>query len=300
MTLLTESAGLKGRRAIIVGGGAGVGRAVTLRLAAEGVDIAACDWKADALAATMAEVSGMGRRAFSATVDVLDAAAMDAFFGDVEREFESVDILVNVAGGTRRRAFTDSTRALMERDIRLNYGYALDAILHTIPMMRRSGRGGSIISFTTIEADRGAPGFSVYAGAKAALRNFSRSLAAELALERIRVNVIQPDATPSETSHNSLGEKVLEELAQLPPETVAALTKMQVPMGEAPPAEALADGVLYLASDLARYVTGISLPVDAGTSGAMGFVHWPFGDGMLPVPLAGTLSRLFAKDKPAW
>jgi len=300
MALLTQGAGLAGKRAIVVGGGDGVGRAVTLALAAEGVDIAVCDWKEDALAATVRDASAMGRRVFSSVVDVLDVQQTDNFFASVDREFENVQILVNVPGGAKRRAFTSSTRALMERDIRLNYGYALDAILHTIPMIRRGGQGGSIISFTTIEADRGAPGFSVYAGAKAGLRNFSRSLAAELALERIRVNVIAPDATPSETNSNALGEKALGQLAQLPLESVQALTKMQVPMGEAPPAEALANGVVFLASDLSEYITGISLPIDAGTSGAMGFVNWPFGDGMLPVPLHGTLSRLFAHDKPTW
>jgi NAD(P)-dependent dehydrogenase (short-subunit alcohol dehydrogenase family) len=300
MARLTDGAGLAGKRAIIVGGGDGVGRAVTLALAAAGVDIAVCDWKPEALAKTTAEAEAMGRTMLSASLDVLDPAALHRFIDAVDRAFDDVQILVNIAGGTRRRRFLDSTAELVERDMRLNFGYAVDTILRTIPMIQRGGQGGSIINFTTIEAERGAPGFSIYAGAKAALRNFSRSLAAELAPEHIRVNLIQPDSTPSETSHNSLGEQVLAELAKLPPETVAALTRMQVPMGEAPPAEALADAVLFLASDRSRYVTGISLPVDAGTSGAMGFVHWPFGDGMLPVPLAGTLSRLFAVDKPRW
>ena len=300
MAFLTGNAGLAGKTAIIVGGADGVGRAVTLGLAAEGVDIAVCDWKEDVLAVTAREVSAMGRKVFSAPVDVLDAPRMKAFFEDVDGEFESVQILVNVAGGTQRRAFTDSTPALVERDIRLNFSYAVDAILYTLPMIRRGKQGGSIINFTTIEADRGAPGFSVYAGAKAALRNFTRSLAAELAIERIRANAIAPDATPSETSHNALGQQALAELAKLPAETVQALTKMQVPMGEAPPAEELSKAVVFLASDLSKYITGISLPVDAGTSGAMGFVNWPFGDGLLPVPLAGTLSRLFAQDKPSW
>jgi len=300
MARLTDGAGLAGKRAIIVGGGDGVGRAVTLALAAAGIDIAVCDWKPEALAKTTAEAEAMGRTMLSASLDVLDPAALHRFIDAVDRAFDDVQILVNIAGGTRRRRFLDSTAELVERDMRLNFGYAVDTILRTIPMIQRGGQGGSIINFTTIEAERGAPGFSIYAGAKAALRNFSRSLAAELASEHIRVNLIQPDSTPSETSHNSLGEQVLAELAKLPPETVAALTRMQVPMGEAPPAEALADAVLFLASDRSRYVTGISLPVDAGTSGAMGFVHWPFGDGMLPVPLAGTLSRLFAVDKPRW
>jgi len=300
MAFLTDEAGLAGKRAIVIGGGDGVGRAVTLGLAAEGADIAVCDWKADALAETERQVSAMGRTAFSAVVDVLDAPRLDAFLGDVDRSFEDVQILVNVAGGTRRRDFTTSTPDLIARDMRLNYGYAIDAVLRTIPMIRRGGRGGSIISFTTIEADRGAPGFSVYAGAKAALRNFTRSLSAELAPERIRVNVVQPDSTPSETSHNSLGEAVLAELSRLPPETLQALTRMQVPMREAPPAEELSKAVVFLASDLSKFITGISLPVDGGTYAAMGFVNWPFGDGPLPVPLAGTLSRLFARDTPSW
>jgi len=300
MASLTDQAGLSGKRVVLLGGGDGVGRAVTLAFAAAGADIAVCDWKPEALAATVREAETMGRKVVSDTVDVLDATALNGFLDRVDEAFASVDVLVNIAGGTRRRSFLDSTPELIERDMRLNFGYAVDAILRIVPMMRRGGQGGSIVSFTTIEAIRGAPGFSIYAGAKAALRNFSRSLAAELAGEHIRVNLVQPDSTPSETNFNSLGEAVLAELAKLPAETLAALTRMQVPMGVAPPAEALADAVLFLASERSRYITGISLPVDAGTSGAMGFVHWPFGDGMLPVPLAGTLTRLFADEEPRW
>jgi NAD(P)-dependent dehydrogenase (short-subunit alcohol dehydrogenase family) len=300
MTVLTGHATLAGRRAVIVGGGDGVGRAVTLALADEGMDIAVCDKNEKALADTVNDVSARGRQVFSAVVDVLNSTELKSFFNDVDRTFQSVEVLVNLAGGTRRRAFTASTPELIARDMRLNYGYVLDAILYAIPLIRRGKQGGSIISFTTIEADRGAPGFSVYAGAKAALRNFTRSLAAELAVERIRVNVIAPDSTPSETSSNCLGEDDLQKLARLPQETLEAMTKMQVPMQEAPPATELANAVVFLASDISKFITGINLPVDGGTSAAMGFVNWPFGDGPLPVPLSGTLTRLFASDRPSW
>ncbi|HZV08167.1 MAG TPA: SDR family oxidoreductase, partial [Novosphingobium sp.] len=69
--------------------------------------------------------------------------------------------------------------------------------------------------------------------------------------------------------------------------------EMYIPRGEAPPIEALADAVLFLASDLSRFVSGTTLHVDGGTMAAAGFLDWPFGDGFVPTPLAGTLGRLY-------
>jgi NAD(P)-dependent dehydrogenase (short-subunit alcohol dehydrogenase family) len=110
----------------------------------------------------------------------MDPASLDAFWDQVEAGFERVDILVNVPGGVARSLFEHTTRESHAENIRYNYGYHIDSCQRAIPLMRKSGAGGSIVNFTTIEAHRGAATFAVYAGAKAALTNFSRALAVEL------------------------------------------------------------------------------------------------------------------------
>jgi NAD(P)-dependent dehydrogenase (short-subunit alcohol dehydrogenase family) len=108
---------------------------------------------------------------------VTDPQTLDAFFDRVEGEIGRADILVNVAGGVRRSPFEQTNRTDHARDIRLNFGYAIDSCQRAIPLPRKSGNGGSSINFTTIEAHRGAATFAVYAGAKAAKTNFNRALA---------------------------------------------------------------------------------------------------------------------------
>jgi NAD(P)-dependent dehydrogenase (short-subunit alcohol dehydrogenase family) len=191
--------------------------------------------------------------------------------------------------------FVDTTREQNASDIRLNYGYVIDSIRRAIPLIRRGGRGGSIINFTTIEAHRGAASYAVYAGAKAATTNFSRAMAVELGADKIRVNLIAPDTSPGLASFASLSAQDVAGLAAFGPGAFAEALKLYVPLKEQPPVEDLVNGVLFLASDLSKSITGQTLHIDGGTSAAMGFIDWPFGDGFMPIPLGGTLARLFPR-----
>jgi NAD(P)-dependent dehydrogenase (short-subunit alcohol dehydrogenase family) len=293
---LVERANLAGKRAIVVGGGAGVGRAVSLALAEEGVDLAICDWQADFLAETCSAVKELGRQVVSATTDVRDRQALSEFYDMVEREWSTAQILVNIPGGVRRSPFMETSAEQHDNEIRLNYGYVIDSVQRAVPLIRRGGGGGSIVNFTTIEAGRGAAGFAVYGGAKAAVYNFSRCLAVELAVERIRVNVIAPDTTPSMTSRNALDPSIGAQMDALPEHVLQAGRHMTIPMAARPMERDLADAVVFLASDLSAFITGVSLPVDAGTYAASGFIRWPFGDGYMPSPKAATLRKLFLDE----
>jgi NAD(P)-dependent dehydrogenase (short-subunit alcohol dehydrogenase family) len=159
--------------------------------------------------------------------------------------------------------------------------------------MRRKGNGGSIINFTTIEAHRGAGSFAVYAGAKAALTNFTRALAVELAPEGIRVNCVVPDTSPSKTSANSLQPELLAANARIKPGQWDRMWPLYVPQGYCPPVEDLAKGVLYLASDLSTSVTGLALHIDGGTFASSGFLNWPDGVGLLPCAQGDALDKLY-------
>jgi NAD(P)-dependent dehydrogenase (short-subunit alcohol dehydrogenase family) len=294
--LLEAHSALAGKNAVIIGGAGGVGRAVTLALAKAGVRIATCDVDPDAVGAIVSEVEALGQKIISLHADVCDPPTLERFYDRVEAEFNHLDILVNLAGGVKRSAFMDSTREQNAREIRLNYGYVLDSVRRAVPLIRKSGRGGSIVNFTTIEAQRGAATLAVYAGAKAANTNFTRALAVELGAEGIRVNTLAPDTTPAKGSYGSMAPEDLAKFEAMPPEIAAKGIGMYVPQKRNPPPEALADGVLFLVSDLSACVTGITLHIDGGTNAAMGFIDWPFGDGFMPAPLAGTTQRLFGGE----
>ena len=294
--LLDNRAGLQGKVAAVIGGAGGIGRVMTLALAECGVDVLVMD-RDEAAVATIGEaVAAHGRRCVAMVGDVCDIAAIPAFYERVANETERLDIALNVAGGVRRTPFLDTSAETDAADIRRNYGYVIDSVKAAVPLIRRSGGGGSIVNFTTVEAHRGAAGFAVYAGAKAATTNFSKAVAVELACEKIRVNTLVPDTTPSDGNRAALPQADRDAMAALPDHVRAQAYAMYIPMQAAPQADDLANAMLFLASDLSRFVTGSSIVVDGGTLAASGFVHWPHGDGRMPAPKAGTLSRLFAED----
>jgi NAD(P)-dependent dehydrogenase (short-subunit alcohol dehydrogenase family) len=303
MGLLEAHAGLAGKVAAVIGGAGGiVGRAVTLGLAEAGVDIAACDIDEEGVRAIVPAVEALGPRILSVFADATDVEALDRFYDRVGNEFERLDIVVNLAGGVQRGLLMDTTREQNERDIRLNYGYVIDSVRRAVPLIRRGSQGGSIINFTTIEAHRGAATYAVYAGAKAATTNFSRAMAVELGAEGIRVNLIAPDTTRARASNSALYPEDFKRLAELGEDAMDALAealKMYVPQKKAPAVEDLVNGVLFLASDLSRAITGTTLHIDGGTIAALGFLDWPYGDGFMPAPLGGTIARLFKTGKKA-
>lgn len=293
MGIFEQRANLNGKRAVVIGGADGIGKAVTLALATAGLDIAFCDINAAAVETTRAEVAALGREVLSEVADATQSAQLETFYGSVAAKFEHIDVLVNIVGGVFLTPFSEKTAASCAEDIQRNYGYVLDSIRNAVPLLRKTGHGGSIINFTTIEAHRGAAGFSVYAGAKAATTNFSRALACELGSERIRVNIIAPDSTPSAGNYNALPQSMRDEWKQFSPQQWGEMLKMYIPLGAAPSAEDLADTVLFLASDLSRSITGQVIHVDGGTSASLGFIHWPLDGAWLPVPGAKTLAKLF-------
>jgi len=294
---LDQRARLAGQTAAIVGGGGGIGAGITIALAEAGVDVAICDIDAEQLEVTAAAAAALGRKVYSAVIDATDAAQLDRFYDEVTRAFGHLDVVVNVVGGTYRTNFMDLDRGGIARDIQRNYGYVVQSVQRAVPLLRAGGRrGGSIINFTTIEAHRGAATFSVYAGAKAATTNFTRAMAVELGKEGIRLNCIAPDTTPSRGNENAMPPEIAAGYVSVPVESIGKAMAMYIPAGSAPPVEALANAVLFLASDLAAYVSGMTLHVDGGTMAAAGFLDWPHGDGFVPVALSGTVPKIFPAE----
>lgn len=294
MGLLEAHEAMAGKIAVVVGGAAGhLGRGVTLGLAKEGVKVICCDNDREGLETIVGEVEALGSTVTPIYGDVMDPASLDNFWDEVEQLTGHIDILVNVCGGVARMLFEHTSRQSHAENIRYNYGYHIDSCQRAIPLLRNSGSGGAIVNFTTIEAHRGAATFAVYAGAKAALTNFSRALAVELGKDMIRVNCLASDTSPARTTNAALAPEDFVRLAECGPETMDEAMKIYVPQKRAPTVEEVVDGVIFLTCDLSRTVTGTTLFVDGGTQAAFGFLDWPGGDSFMPAPLGGTMKMLF-------
>lgn len=294
MGLLDDRAGLAGKTAIIIGGGGGIGAAISRDLAQAGVDVAICDIDADALAETAAAI-GEARLLLSRTLDACEAEQLQSFFAEFDAVAGKVDILVNVAGGTRFAMFRDTSAEDWERDARWNYEYVLHSCRLAIARMPQSG--GAIVNITTIEAHRAAPGYSVYAGYKAALANFSRSLAVELGRDRIRVNTVAIESIPT-SSQARIRTNFHWTDPDRADELLAEAYAMVLPLGRPGTHQELSNAVLFLVSDLSSFITGTALHVNGGSFASSGWIRWPGDDWYFPRPSPAALERLFpAPDK---
>jgi len=260
MGFLEDRAGLTGKVALIAGGGGGLGRAVALDYARAGMHLVVCDKNEELLDQTVREIRDVAEEPLAALIDVRDADAFTTTFNEGVDRFGRLDVLVNVAGGTFKADFVDTNSRGWDAVIRMNFGWLLHSTHLAAVQMRKQGDGGSIISITSIEGHRAAPGYAVYAGMKAAVTNFSRTLALELAPDGIRVNTIAPDQTPTEG---------------MPMDYIAEGIQAGIPMGRQGTYEDTGNCALFLASDLSSYITGTTLHPDGGAYASAGWYNWP-------------------------
>jgi 3-oxoacyl-[acyl-carrier protein] reductase len=262
VTISLEQARLDGRVAVVTGGARGIGAGVALGLAAFGADVAMCDRDAEGLAGIAELVEKEGRRALTGVFDVRNGAEVEAFVWRVVSELGRVDVLVNNAGGTFHSLFMDVNAKGQSALVDENFTSVTHFIRACVPAMTS---GGSIVNVTSVEAFRAAPGYAVYAAMKAGVEQLTRSLALELAGRRIRVNTIAPDAIPTDgdaalaaATHGSEGGADIHGYGS------------KVPLGMGSPDDC-AGAVVWLAGDLAKWITGTTIHVDGGTNAARGW-----------------------------
>ena len=193
MPLEPQSILLTGRVAVVTGAAVGLGKAIAETFARFGADLAICDRDAENLARTGHAIESAGRRALAAELDVRDAERVREFFEGIEATFGRVDVLVNNAGGGFHAMFVEVGEKGQDALIRENFSSVTHFVRGAVPLM--TGRGGSIVNITSIEAHRAGPGYAVYSAMKAAVANLTKSLALELGERMIRVNCIAPDSS---------------------------------------------------------------------------------------------------------
>jgi|GEM_PF-7347 len=296
MGILDERARLTGKVAAVAGGGGGLGRAITLDLAAAGVHLSVCDVDADALDATAAAARRLGAAITTQVADVRDPAALAEWFAAGDAAFGRLDIAVNIVGGTFRATFADTTARGRDALVRANFTWVADAIGHEARRMAAGGRGGSIVTLTSIEGHRAAPGFAVYGAMKAAVTHLTRTLAVELGPAGIRVNCVAPDFVPTAgmaevaAAAGSGGRAAVAAGNGDDPGDVLA-----IPLGRKGRPDEVANCVLFLVSELASYVTGTTVHPDGGALAGSGWLRWP-GEGHTPRPPAWVLEQV--TDEP--
>lgn len=244
--------------AVVTGGGAGIGRGIAAGFAAFGAKVAIWERNADTCAAAADEIG-----AFGITTDVRESAQVDTALAQTVAELGPVGILVNNAGGVFPSPLLETTENGWDALYRANLRHVLLCTQRVARVMVDHRVPGSVINVTSIEGVRAAPYYAAYAAAKAGVVNYTQTAALELAPHGIRVNALAPDFTLTEGIE-----------ALMPPDGVANGAAM-VPLGRAGHVDEIAGAAVFLASSLARYITGQTLHVDGGTHAAGGWYPHP-------------------------
>jgi 3-oxoacyl-[acyl-carrier protein] reductase len=242
---------LTGKAALVTGGSRGIGKAIGLRLARQGADVAfSYRGHTEAAKATADEIESIGTKALAIQGDVKDPESADAVVKAGLEAFGKVDILVNNAGITRddliMRMTEEAWRDVLETNL---FGAFWMTKAVTRPMLK--ARAGRIVNITSVSGQAGQMGQANYSSAKAGLIGLTKATARELASRGITVNAVAPGF-------------VLTELTQDLPEALQAEITARTPLGRFGTTEEVADAVAFLASDEAGYITGQVLAVDGG------------------------------------
>ena len=242
---------LTGKTALVTGAARGIGKAIALKFAEEGANIAFTDLVIDENGeATKAEIEAKGVKCMAYASNAADFAQTEEVVGQVHKDFGSIDILVNNAGITKDGLMMRMTEAQWDAVINVNLKSAFNFIHACTPIMMRQ-RSGSIINMASVVGVHGNAGQSNYAASKAGMIALAKSVAQEMGSRGVRANAIAPGFI--ETA-----------MTAALPEDVRADWAKKIPLRRGGQPEDIANVATFLASDLASYVTGQVLQVDGG------------------------------------
>lgn len=237
---------LDGKVALVTGAARGIGKAIALRFAAEGADIAFTDLAVNE--ETASEIAALGHRAKSYASNAADFEATQAVVNEILKDFGRIDILVNNAGITRDGLVMRMSEQQWDMVIDVNMKSAFNFLHAVVPVMARQ-KGGSIINMASIAGQTGNPGQVNYSASKAGLIAMAKSVAKEMGPRGIRANAIAPGYILSEMTE-ALPQAVKDEFIKL------------IPMKRGGTVDEVASVALFLASDLSSFVSGQVIAVN--------------------------------------
>jgi NAD(P)-dependent dehydrogenase (short-subunit alcohol dehydrogenase family) len=247
---------VEGKVALVTGAGSegGLGAATAARLAEEGATVFLTDIDGDGAEARAAEIRAQGGKATAMVQDVTSEQGWDDIVGKIVASNGRLDILVNNAGIAVLRMIQDMTAEEYARQMEVNMTSVFLGTRRAVAEMRRVGEGGAIVNLSSVAGLVGIPGVSAYAASKAGVRLFSKSIAMETAKENIRVNSVHPGMIWTGMQKVAIKDN---------PEQYDILTA-GIPMGRMGEPLDIANCILFLASEEARYITGAEFVVDGG------------------------------------
>ena len=241
---------LKNKTAIITGGGSGFGEGMARRFAEEGAKVLVADIDGSSAARVAGEIDGKW-----VETDVSDGASVEAMIGKAKKLFGGLNILVNNAGiAQARQPMLEVDEETFDRVYAVNVKSIYWGAVHGVPLLRQQP-GGVIINTASTAAISPRPGLTWYNGSKGAVWTLTKSMAAELAPEGIRVNAVNPVIGETGLTEQFMGGDS--------PELWEKFTA-SIPLGRMSTPLDVANAALYLASDEAEFITGVCLEVDGG------------------------------------
>jgi NAD(P)-dependent dehydrogenase (short-subunit alcohol dehydrogenase family) len=253
-----------GKVALVTGGASGIGRGCAEILAREGAAVILTDLQDDKGQALAAEIAAAGGKARYLHQDTTSEEGWVGVIADIAAKEGRLDILVNNAGiAVPAASITEMSLADWKKQQAVNVEGVFLGIKHSLGLMRKAGNGGSIINMSSVAGLKGSPTLAGYCATKGAVRLFTKAIAMECAnfKDGVRVNSVHPGIIET-----PIWEAIVPPGGANTPPDLDAMSSMAVPLGvKGVPAD-IANGVLWLASDESRYVTGMEMVIDGGLS----------------------------------